>query len=240
MKVSKGIMAIILPIFIFGGIGLSSLIGYWQTESSKVPAVFNSGEFKGEFDPADIRGSYSFGDVKNAFDIPVDILAKAFGIEEKGAEDFQNKELESKYEGLEQEIGTASVRLFVALYKGLPYNLEAEETWLTDTAVEILKERNLTKEQLGYVEKHTIKITNVQTESKSIDTGAEGEEYAIKGKTTFKELLDWGMTRNQIEEIIGGEMPATGIVVRDYCTEKNIEFSPIKTKLQEKLDEIKK
>lgn len=159
MKASKVFMALIIPIVIFGGIGLSSILGFWQTESSKVPAVFNVGEFKGQYNPADIRGSYSFGDINKIFDVPVDVLAEAFGVEKAAAVNFKNKELEVKYEGLEQEIGTGSVRLFIALYKGLPYNLETVETWLPDKAVDILKERNnLTKEQLEYIDKHTVKL----------------------------------------------------------------------------------
>ena len=54
---------IIIFVFIFGGIAITSVTGYWQTSSSKIPAKYQGGEFAGQYDPADIRGSYSFGEI---------------------------------------------------------------------------------------------------------------------------------------------------------------------------------
>ena len=55
-------------------------MGWWQTESTKEAAVFTSGEFAGQANPADIRGSYTFGDVEKNFGIPAALLAQAFGV----------------------------------------------------------------------------------------------------------------------------------------------------------------
>ena len=35
------------------------------------------------------------------------------------------------------------------------------------------------------------------------DNRGQTEEHAIKGKTTFQELLDWGLLQESIEQIIG-------------------------------------
>lgn len=233
MKASKNIIAVILVIMFFGGIGLSKALNLWSTESSKVPAVFNSGEFSGKYNPADIRGSYSFNDIEKSFNIPVVVMAKAFGIENKNPADFQCKDLETKYSNLENEIGTGSVRLFVALYTGLPYSLEGEDTYLPDTAVSILKENaKLTQEQLKYLETHSVKIQENSTASSETKSEEEKKAITVNGQTTFKELLDSGIERSAIEDIIGGKIPQTGMTVRDYCLDKGVEFSTVKSKLQ--------
>ncbi len=154
--------------------------------------------------------------------------------------------METKYEGLENEIGTGSVKVFVALYKGLPYDLEAEDTYLPQVAVDILKEtNNLTDQQIKYIDSHTVQIPDdVDNGNNNVSTSTdahseEDEEFLIKGKTTFNDLINWGILEEDIEEIIGGKIPSVNIIIRDYCVEKGIEFSVVKEKLQEKVDSIK-
>ena len=105
--------------------------------------------------------------------------------------EFQVKELEEKYSGLEGdvEIGTASVRFFVALYTGLPY---ATETFLPQWAFDILKGEGKISEELASdfeskglivdVKKTEISLSNDKT-SKSSDE-EHNEVFVIKGKTT--------------------------------------------------------
>ena len=85
--------------------------------------------------------TYTFGDINRLFNIPLEDLRVAFGLpSDADVAAFQAKSLEEMYSGLEQEIGTGSVRLFVAFYKGLPYELDsAEDTYLLPEAVEILQ-----------------------------------------------------------------------------------------------------
>jgi len=54
-------LAFVILVVFFGGIGASGALNYWQTESSKIPEKFLTGEVAGEYNPADIRGSYTFG-----------------------------------------------------------------------------------------------------------------------------------------------------------------------------------
>ena len=42
-----------------------------------LPSI-KTGEFAGQYNPADIRGSYTFDDISNAFEIPIEDLGKAF------------------------------------------------------------------------------------------------------------------------------------------------------------------
>ena len=249
---SKPLAAIIL-ILLFGGILFSSALGWWQTESSKEAAVFANGEFAGQPDPADIRGSYTFGDVERNFGVPAATLAQAFGVaSDSEPAAFQLKNLESIYADQEFEIGTASVRLFVALYMGLPYDL-AEESYLPDSAVDILKSQaTLTAEQTTYLDTHTVTLdipnadqTTPEPASASQETSApqtethtesDATERVIKGKTTFKELLDWGVPQEAIEEIIGGPMPNPLTVVKTHCDANGLYFGDIKVKFQAEID----
>jgi len=138
---SKHIVPIVLAAFIVG-IGGTMIFNLWQTTSSKVPATYTSGEFAGEYNPADIRGSYSFGDIEEAFAVPVAALAAAFAVDDtENPAAFLSKSLEDLYGVMENgEVGTDSVRWFVALYTGLPYSPE-EDTLLPSTALSVLQER---------------------------------------------------------------------------------------------------
>jgi len=249
---SKPLAAIILVV-LFGGILFSSALGWWQTESSKEAATFSEGEFAGQPDPADIRGSYIFGDVERNFDVPASTLAQAFGVTSEGdPAAFQLKNLESIYADQEFEIGTASVRLFVALYAGLPYDL-AEDVYLPKRAVEMLKSQaTLTDEQIAYLDTHAIAIGSSASNSNAdqaapepvSDTQAEehsegdSTERVIKGKTTFKDLLDWGVSQETIESIIGGLMPNPLTNVKAYCDEKGLYFGDIKVAIQAEIDKV--
>jgi hypothetical protein len=248
---SKTLAAALIAIF-FGGILISSALGLWQTESTKEPIKFTEGEFAGQSNPADIRGSYTFGDIANAFGVASEILAQAFGIT-SDASSFQVKSLEEVYADSEYEIGTASVRLFVAFYAGLPYDLAvAEETYLPKNAAEILIAKgNLTAERIAFVESHTIAggdpsapaaeptpqaIPSAEATPHAIPVS---EEYVIKGKTTFGELIGWGVSQSVIESIIAAPMPDPAQKIKDYCAANRLDFETIKPALQLEVDKVK-
>ncbi|MHB1314651.1 MAG: hypothetical protein ACYCX2_04105 [Christensenellales bacterium] len=141
------------------GIVLTSVLGLWTTESTKIPKKIAEGDSLGQYDPADIRGSYTFADISKSFSVPVEDLAAAFQVEQSQANGFQCKGLESKFADAPNEIGTGSVRLFVALYANLPYE-PTEDTYLPDTAAEVLKAKsNLSPENFAYIESHTVKTS---------------------------------------------------------------------------------
>lgn len=240
MKVRSTTAGLILPILFVAGILVASALGYWVTEGSKTPKKIGEGAFAGKADPADIRGSYTLADVEKAFDIPVATLAKAFGFADaENPAEIKVKDLEASYGQIgDLEIGTDSMRLFVALYKGIP--IEAESgTAIPQPAWSILKKEAATDpETLDKFSKQTVSLESFKdTEQSSSQQDAESEdERVIKGKTLFSELLDWGVTKDQISEVLGIPMGPTGISIRDYCSEKEIEFSSVKETLQELVD----
>ena len=146
---------ITLSIFILG-IFTANAYGLWSVEESKVPEKLTEAEFLGEYDPEGIRGSFTFSEISSYYRLPVEELAAAFGVDSAAAADFKCKDLETIYEGSDSEIGTGSVKLFVACYLGLPYE-PAEDTWLPKSAADVLAGSGaMTDEEREYLSSHTI------------------------------------------------------------------------------------
>jgi len=159
MKIRVKYMISIIFVAIFGGILLSSVLGYWKTESTKIPGKIETGESAGEYNPMDIKGSYTFNDVSKNFNIPLDDLANAFLVPIDKAKDFKCKDLESNYTDTQgKEIGTGSVRLFVASYKGITVEL-IDDTYLPKSAIDVLlKKGKPTQEQKDFIQKHSVEV----------------------------------------------------------------------------------
>lgn len=259
MKLTSRPLAGLLIVMMFGGIFFSNILGWWETESTKEAAVFTEGEFAGQANPADIRGSYTFGDVENNFGVPSEVLAQAFGVETSDPAAFAVKSLEEMYLASPQEVGTASVRLFTAFYLGLPYDL-VNDIYLPESAAAILRTRDLSTEQLAYLDTHgvpNLSAEMVQPAEPALSTqppvstaapeAALTPEHTpavadgtIKGKTTFAELLEWGLDAAAIEQALGMPMPAArGTTVRDFCQQSGLAFETVKTAMQVELDKLK-
>ncbi len=266
--------AVTLAAFTFGIAGASAL-GYWITESKKEPAKVASGEFAGQADPGDIRGSYSFGDVEKAFGVPAAVLAEAFGFTDRPAAEIKAKDLEETYAGKTGalEVGTDAVRFFTAAWIGMPYEPEPD-TGLPTRAVELLEGRNLHPATAALVRSRivggepsfgTLSAAPAQTASPAAPastaapaaptpaapaaapaatdthTTAAAAAREVKGSTTFGDLTTWGLSRAQVKEALGGREPGAATEkVRDFCTAAGVEFSTVKTKLQEMANALPK
>ena len=254
---SKTLAALVVAI-LFGGIFFSSAMGWWQTESTKEAAKITSGEFAGQANPADIRGSYTFGDVEKNFGISPAVMAQAFGVKDSNPAAFAVKGLEGMYSTSGQEIGTASVRLFVAFYKGMPYDLSTD-IYLPESAATILRTRTLKSEHAAYLAAHTVpnpvaapatrapqatpqatQAPSAQSTPKAETPAASSTDRTVKGTTTFVDLLGWGVSQVTIEKVLGTSMPAAQVTkIKDYCTEKGLNFETIRPALQAEVDKVK-
>ncbi len=249
MTLTSKPLTVMVFVLLFGGIAFSSMMGWWVTESTKEPATFTEGEFAGLANPADIRGSYTFGDIANSFDVSPEILVQAFGVSTTDPAAFAVKDLEAIYLESGYEIGTNSVRMFVAFYTGLPFDLTVEETVLPQSATDILLAKgNLTPEQISYLETHTVNIGEpapaVEPVTESTPAAEEThvestEDYIVKGKTTFGDLILWGVPKETIETIIGADMPDPAMKVKDYASATGLDFETIKITLQVEVDKVK-
>jgi hypothetical protein len=248
MTITSKSLTIIIFVTIFGGMGFASAIGWWATESSKIPVTFAEGEFAGQANPADIRGSYTFGDISDSFDVTPEVLAKAFGVEVEEPSAFAVKELESLYSNSEFEIGTTSVRLFVAYYTGLPFDTTDQEIYLPGPATELLFDKNnLTPEQSAYLEKHTVDqgagdsadVPMPEMTSAVVKTPAASSDYTVKGKTTIGELITWGVPQGTIEKLIGASLPDPVMTLKDYASANGLNFETLKPALQAEVDKVR-
>ena len=223
----KRLAVIIFIGILLGGIALADKTGLWVTESTKVPIK----TAEGEFDPGDIRGSYSFMDIENSFAVPVEILAKAFGIKGEASE-FRIKELEELYADLENEIGTGSVRYFTMLYTGIQSEL-TESAYLPESAIEILiGEGKITSdhEAVGF----GVKLIKSDIVEDQEVVEEEHIEPVVKGATTVAEVISKGYTKEEIADILGFDDFRNTDVIRDLCTANGLKFSEIKILFIEK------
>ncbi|MBI9048179.1 MAG: hypothetical protein JEZ00_02070 [Anaerolineaceae bacterium] len=257
MRIPSKWLAGITIFFIFGGIMASTWLGWWQTKSTKVPARFSSENYIEQYNPADIRGSYTFGEVSSLFNIPLSDLKIAFALSYDDISIIQLNQLEEIFtEAADngKEIGTSSVQLFTAYYNNLPF--DAMDEYLPQSAVSILLEKaQLSVERITYLESHTVNLDDFgineeipapipANEQEKQDEGAsvepilteqehsETEDYIIKGNTTFREVLDWGVSEETIKSILGNPMPNPLFTVKDYCMQEGLSFGSIKASLQ--------
>lgn len=246
MRLKSTWIAIIFGVSLFALIGLSQLNGLFITESTKVPATISEGDFAGQYDPADIRGSYSFKDIELNFGVDVVVLAEAFGVSSENPGDFLCKELEALYPASEEqpEIGTDSVRLFVALITGLPIQSDSalpenavgvlirEGIWTN--ALELQMEGRIVK--LDAIVETSTELSGIQ-ENETPDVIEHEETFGVKGKTTVSEVMDWGVELEEIESILGVPVSNINMTIRDICTNESIEFSTVKETLNTLLEQ---
>ncbi len=275
MKIAPRFMAIIVLLIVFGGIIVSAAFDQWVTTTTKEPVKFKDGEFAGQYNPADIRGSYTFGDVSRLFNIPIEDLAGAYHLPESDPAAVALKTLEDRFIEYDVDLGTSSIRLFTALYTGLPFDLTTQDSYLLPEGAEVLKEKaNLTPEQLEYVNSHVAGValtveptiqptsdpaTGVNAASTLVATksavtrtlqgpgtgsGTPDPEHTptdrlVSGRTTFKNLLDWGVKPEDFLTTTSYEMPSANILVKDWATAKGLSFPTLKTQLQILVDAAK-
>ena len=163
MKLKAWMPIALASVLVLSGVLAIMAMGLWQTESTKTPrklavagdAATDVQRQTPTYDPADIRGSFTFGEISDLYQIPLEVLAMAFGVGEDQAASFQVKSLEALAADADMELGTASVRLFAACYHGLPYT-PTEETYLPAKAVALLASNGqMLPEQAAYVAGHT-------------------------------------------------------------------------------------
>ncbi|HCO48216.1 MAG TPA: hypothetical protein DIT55_01760, partial [Spirochaetaceae bacterium] len=69
--------------------------------------------------------------------------------------------------------------------------------------------------------------------------GIEAEHVAVvgtvTGKTTFKELKDWGLSEEKIKSATDGKIGPDGTAVKDWAAANGLTFSELKVKLQDLL-----
>ncbi len=70
-------------------------------------------------------------------------------------------------------------------------------------------------------------------------SAAASGEYTVKGKTTFGELIAWGVPQETIEGFIGAPMPDPAMILKDYASANGLSFETLKPALQAEVDKVK-
>ncbi len=71
-------------------------------------------------------------------------------------------------------------------------------------------------------------------------TQTASEERLVKGKTSFSDLLTWGLSKETIEEILGMPMPENSCqLVKDFSAANGLDFETIRPALQAEVDAAK-
>lgn len=245
MKMKPITLTLIIFLLLFGGIAASSAAGYWTTGSDKQLAKYETGKFAGEYMPEDIRGSYTFGEIATLFEIDLMTLYEAFGIDpDTDGSSIKAKDLSTLYVNLGAEIESESLQLFVGLYKDLPITLNGSILPIPAVELVLSANPNLTEEQIAYLNTHQISLDGTEVsapaETSSIDTTeiesvdqapALEEEPLINGSVTVQQVLDAGITEEELMEVLGTEIPPTNQPLRDYCRAQGLNFTTVKDQL---------
>lgn len=159
MKIKPQLAFFITLMIFVAGIVTTSALGLYNTTTTKEPAKLDEAGYTDQNDPGDIRGSFTFSDISSLYGVPLEDISSAFGQSVQTAAALKCKDLETLYADSTEEIGTASMRMFVAFYLGLPYE-PAEDAFLPDSAAKVLKEKGtMTSEQSSYLDTHTAAIS---------------------------------------------------------------------------------
>jgi hypothetical protein len=236
-------LMIIVLVLIFGGIFITDLAGVWQTESEKEV----SKTIEGLNDPGDIKGSFTFEDIMNNFDVPLEAFKIAFVVPDAD-ETFAIKDFETIFEGVlleDQELGTSSVKLFVSLYTGIESD-SVEDTNLTAAALELLLDEGkidqatydrLKPLEINVTPDMVLPLAESETsEATSSEEDVVEEDFEIKGNTTFYEIISLGVTKEEILEVMGYELESDALKIKDVVEELGLDFETVKLELLEMMD----
>jgi hypothetical protein len=243
MRIKSSLMAAIILFVLFGSWAATSAVGFWKTTTDKVPVRYTTGDAAGEYNPMDIKGSYDFAAISNLFGIPLEDLGIAFSAADDAALGaYQVKTLETVWGTIstdEREVGTDSVRLFVAFYRGWPIEM-ADSTGLPGKAVDMLLEKGTpTAEQKAFMSTHRVDaMPEISVGTAATESAAETSERLVKGTTTWKEVIDWGVTKADLEVLAGGEIKILSSLIKDDCAARGLEFSSVKPQIQALVDAV--
>jgi hypothetical protein len=212
MRINPFIYGLVVLLVFFGIILGFQYAGIWST-SGKVDA---SGEAiaPSSDDVNTIKGWMTLEQIATTYTVPLTDLFKQFNLPGDTPATTAIKDLESE-----------------------TFDTTALRTWLESRAqpVESLQ-TNEGSQAPTDVSTSTPPAAPISTPS---STEHVAPAMTITGKTTFQELLDWGVPKETIQKVISGDMPVTSTIIKDYISAKGMEFTSVKTQLQAEVDQIK-
>jgi hypothetical protein len=212
MKINPIAYGFIVLIVFFGIILGFQSAGIWST-SGKVDSSGKAIQPSGT-DPSTIKGWMTLDQIGNTYNIPLEEILAQFNLPAETPATTALKDLESD---------TFDTSILILWLQNRGPSGEIQPTDVISSAP-------------------TLSVTSTPI-STDIETTVPTEyvilERTITGKTTFQDLIDWGVSIDVIKKIIGGELPTPPVIIKDYVTGKGLEFAGIKSLLQTEVDQVK-
>jgi hypothetical protein len=212
MKINPLMYGVLVLVLFFGTILGFQAAGIWSI-SGKVSASGEQVQPSAD-DVNSIKGWMTLDQICGIYDVPLAELLNQFNLPADTPGSTPIKDLESD---------TFSV---TALRDWLLSREQATENPQTDPAAPLPTQAPTPTAEV---------VTELTPEA----TEHTAPEKTITGKTTFQDLLDWGVPEETIVRIIGDDLPPPSTVIKDYVTGQGMEFSEVKTQLQVEVDKTK-
>lgn len=213
MKIKPIVYGIIVISVFFCIIFGFQAAGVWST-SGKVDSSGKAIQ-PSSSDPTTIKGWMTLEQVVNTYNVPLSDILTQFNLP-------VTTPITTAVKDLESDTFNTSALIAWLQSRTLPTNIPAainEATSPTPVATQGPTEISET-------------LTPIATEHLAPDR-------TITGKTTFQEMIDWGVTIESIQTIIGEPITDYNVVIKDYAVGKGLAFSDIKTLLQAEVDNTK-
>jgi hypothetical protein len=200
--------ALVLAVFL-GTIGGFQAAGVWST-SGKVTADGQAVQPSAD-DVDSIKGWMTLEQITSTYRIPLAGLLAQFDLPADTPASTALKDLES-------DVFSVTVLRDWLLSRTAPESRTESMVSLTPTVQLEQSEAGLT--------------ATAVPESTILPTTHPVSEATVTGKTTFQNLLDWGASKEEIENLIGGTIPAPDMLIKDYVTSQGLDFATVKAALQ--------
>lgn len=214
MRISPILYGALVLVIFLGAIFGFRLAGIWSVSGK----VTSSGEAVQPLsdDTDTIKGWMTLEQITAVYDVSLEDLLTQFNLPEDTPASTAIKDLES------EEFSVTGLRDWLQSLK--------TSTQPTETQVSL---------PVTPMPGFTATLVPAQLETTPLPSEHIAIDKTVTGKTTFQDLLDWGVPAETIELIIGGELPALDTLIKDYVTQQGIQFSTIKAAIQVEVDKTK-
>jgi hypothetical protein len=216
MRINPFLYGVFVLVVFLGTILGFQAVGIWSVSGK----ISSSGEAVQPVasDVNSIKGWMTLEQISTTFDAPVAEILKQFDLPSDTAPSTAIKDLETEL-----------------------FSVTNLRTWLQSRtkAAPILSETPVSAPLVMPALVNTVVPPLVEPARPPTATEHVTADKTVTGKTTFQELLDWGVPEETIQQIIGSDLPALSTVIKDYVTGKGLEFPTIKAALQAEVDKTK-
>jgi len=206
-------------IFAFRSAGVWSISGKADAQGNRVAPSAD--------DPETIKGWMTLGEIAAAYQVTLDEIIAQFQLPTDTPAETAVKDLES------ETFSVSGLREWLAARIEQDGSLPPPAQVVTPAPTQTVPTpapQELPATQLG--------TGQGQPADQALSEDHAPPERRVNAKTTFQDLLDWGLSVQVISQIIGTEMPTPGTVVKDFITSNGGEFASIKSALQAEIDKI--